>query len=235
MKRCALLDGLATRLPLHFQLRRNILVLQAKNLEGHINIYLYQFFFQHISKFIHGCFSCLPTDIVFRKERMIGLFSTFYFQCRVCNKTEIFQSQITQPNAHVIPINMNIKEGITQTGNGYAQLNEICASVNIPCMSVHRPNVTIILCQVQAVQNMEHNSNLYWCAKFLLLCLCSSDKQKNRYTVPHMFQNWIGSPTEMETDAILEGFLNIISMNGLKQYIKMDYREKKQDHSITVW
>lgn len=34
-----------------------------------------------------------------------------------------------------IPINLDIIEGICQTGNGWSQLDELCASINVPNMS----------------------------------------------------------------------------------------------------
>lgn len=58
--------------------------------------------------------------------------SSFLFRCKMCNIEKFIHShEPTQKDC----IHMSVVEGIFQTGTGYAQLDEICCSANIPNMS----------------------------------------------------------------------------------------------------
>lgn len=88
--------------------------------------------FDCIANIQHKPLDCNFTNLKFCTEKRTGNISKFVFKCAMCNKIEIIWSEI--PTQHV-NINVALVEGIVCTGNGYSQLEEICAATNMPCMS----------------------------------------------------------------------------------------------------
>ena len=88
------------------------------------------YLFQQLKTINDDPFSCQVSELEFVKEIRVGFYSTFCFKCKICNKTELIRCQHDDKNN----INTNVVQGISQTGNGYAQLNELCASLNLPNM-----------------------------------------------------------------------------------------------------
>ncbi|XP_047023593.1 uncharacterized protein LOC124632693 isoform X2 [Helicoverpa zea] len=109
-------------------------VTDCANLEGNriINI---AYLFQQLQNIRHLPFECNFQHLEFIKEKRIGFYSQFIFKCKLCNKIENIYSQDYNKEKKDIPINLNVIEGISQTGNGWSQLDEVCASLNMPNMS----------------------------------------------------------------------------------------------------
>lgn len=97
-------------------------------------IFNVELLFDSLSKIDHSPFDCNFSHFCFQKEIRNGLYSEFYFLCKLCGKTEIIKSDIPKPVGGM-PINTAIVEGIICTGNGFSQLREICSTINMPCMS----------------------------------------------------------------------------------------------------
>lgn len=72
-------------------------------------------------------------EMVFRKETKMGFRSIFHFSCADCGV--FHQAQSSQKNNDYMNINLAATLGVTSTGSGYYHLEEMCAHMNIPCMS----------------------------------------------------------------------------------------------------
>ncbi|EZA48921.1 hypothetical protein X777_12972 [Ooceraea biroi] len=62
-----------------------------------------------------------------------GLKTQLFFKCQMCNYEDNIWSEPTEP--HVLDSNTAAAVGTLTVGIGYAQLEELCATVNIRCMS----------------------------------------------------------------------------------------------------
>jgi len=73
-----------------------------------------------------------------------GLMTQLFFKCQMCNYEDNIWSEPTEPEK--LDLNQAAVATTITVGNGYAQLEEFCAGVNIPCMSEktyikHRENL----------------------------------------------------------------------------------------------
>ncbi|CAG4936760.1 unnamed protein product [Parnassius apollo] len=95
------------------------------NLEGNriVNI---AYLFQQLKNIRHDPFECNFQHLEFIRENRIAFYSQFVFKCKFCNKIEKIESQQSNKESKDIPINLNVIEGISQTGNGWSQLDELC-------------------------------------------------------------------------------------------------------------
>ncbi|EZA47578.1 hypothetical protein X777_15663 [Ooceraea biroi] len=66
-------------------------------------------------------------------SRRIGLRTQLFFKCQMCNFEANICSEPTKSNE--LDVNTAAVAGTVTMGIGYAQLEELCAAVNIPCMS----------------------------------------------------------------------------------------------------
>lgn len=89
--------------------------------------------FDSIQSIKHEGFDCTFSDLKFVNEIRKGFFSTFVFTCKVCGKKENIYSE--DPSDSIIDINMAVVSAIVNTGQGYTQLEEFAATLNMPMMS----------------------------------------------------------------------------------------------------
>ncbi|XP_077272366.1 uncharacterized protein LOC143902956 isoform X2 [Temnothorax americanus] len=76
---------------------------------------------------------CQFKDWKLIKARRKGLLTQLFFKCQMCNYKDNIWSEPTEPD--ILDINKAAVAASITTGNGYAQLNEQCAAMNIPSMS----------------------------------------------------------------------------------------------------
>ncbi|KAL5245931.1 hypothetical protein ACI65C_013339 [Semiaphis heraclei] len=100
-----------------------------KDLEGRrfVNI---KHIFESIKSIKHLGFDCTFSDLEFTNEIRKGFLSIFLFTCKVCSKKEKIYSE--NPSDNIININM---AAVVNTGQGYTQLEEFAATLNMPMMS----------------------------------------------------------------------------------------------------
>lgn len=93
------------------------------------------YIFEQIKTCVHeGGFGCSFMNMVFVSEKHYGLRSTFKFICSMCNISSIIMSEEKTPDTY-IPVNLAAISGSIAVGIGYSQLEEMLASIDIPCMS----------------------------------------------------------------------------------------------------
>ncbi|XP_045763690.1 uncharacterized protein LOC123866281 [Maniola jurtina] len=90
-----------------------------------------KYLFSSISNIKHQHTDCTFADLKFVKELRKGFTSQYVFRCKMCQKVETVHSE--DPTSK-LNTNTAIVEGILCSGNGYAQLNEICSVLNMPNM-----------------------------------------------------------------------------------------------------
>ncbi|EZA62614.1 hypothetical protein X777_07428 [Ooceraea biroi] len=76
---------------------------------------------------------CLFKDWKLVKSLLRGLKTQLFFKCQMCNYEDNIWSEPTEP--HVLDSNTTASAGTVTGGIDYAQLEELCAAVNIRCMS----------------------------------------------------------------------------------------------------
>ncbi|CAG9772336.1 unnamed protein product [Ceutorhynchus assimilis] len=92
-----------------------------------------QFFISELVKFSGHSpqFGCSLENMKILKEERKGLLSILHVTCNMCNeKFEIPTSKVTDDN-----VNNNAVLGIMSIGSGFAHLQQICTSLDIPCLS----------------------------------------------------------------------------------------------------
>ncbi|KAF2885878.1 hypothetical protein ILUMI_20295, partial [Ignelater luminosus] len=87
------------------------------------------FFLSALKSLKHEGFGCSFYDMVLINEKIEGLESIFYFKCVMCNRIECVRS--AAPNTFSSP-NMAAVIGCVSVGIGHTQLNEFCASLDMP-------------------------------------------------------------------------------------------------------
>jgi len=87
--------------------------------------------FDQIKKCVHeGTFM----DMELLHERRFGLRSKFTFLCKMCKIVHIIESEEEKPKLYM-PINEAAVSGSISIGIGHSQLEEICATMDIPSMT----------------------------------------------------------------------------------------------------
>jgi len=89
--------------------------------------------FQSLQSIQHLGFDCSFRDLEFAKENRKGYYSTFHFNCKVCGLKEQIDSE--NVNGENVNINMAIVSATVNAGQGYSQLEEFSATLNMPNMS----------------------------------------------------------------------------------------------------
>lgn len=64
-----------------------------------------------------------------------GMYTKFFFECRMCGHTDDFWSDPRGEDLDGIDLNEAAVSGTLTTGIGFAQFEELCAAINITCMS----------------------------------------------------------------------------------------------------
>lgn len=73
-------------------------------------------------------------DMEFLKENRYGLRSDFIFSCKMCQIKYTIKSEEKIPVVY-LPVNEAAVSGSISVGIGYSQLEELCATMDIPCMT----------------------------------------------------------------------------------------------------
>lgn len=91
--------------------------------------------FSQIKNSVHrGSFGCTFLNMTFISEKKHGFRSSFKFKCDVCNIVMFIDSEKLKPEAY-LPVNYSAVNGSIAAGIGFTQLSELCAIIDIPCMS----------------------------------------------------------------------------------------------------
>jgi len=90
--------------------------------------------FKSIQRIRHEPFDCTFADLDLVKEIRKGYFSKFIFKCKICCKMEVISSE-PEEKSSALKINTAIVSSVVNTGQGYAQLEQFSAILNMPCMT----------------------------------------------------------------------------------------------------
>lgn len=90
--------------------------------------------FNSLQSIHHQGFNCTFRDLEFLNEIRKGYLSTFQFKCKVCSIKENINSEDEICNSKNVNINMAIVSATVNTGQGYSQLEEFAATLNMPNM-----------------------------------------------------------------------------------------------------
>ncbi|XP_060853394.1 uncharacterized protein LOC132931411 [Rhopalosiphum padi] len=71
----------------------------------------------------------------FQSECRRGYKSVFIFKCKMCCKSSSITTEKDVPENNYLPINKAVVSGSLSIGIGFTQLNELSASLEIPCLS----------------------------------------------------------------------------------------------------
>lgn len=93
-----------------------------------------RYIFESIQSIKHQGFDCTFRDLEFTKEKRKGFFSTFCFTCKLCGSKETINSEDPSDNVN-INANMAVVSAVVNTGQGYGQLEEFAATLNMPVIS----------------------------------------------------------------------------------------------------
>lgn len=80
-------------------------------------------------------FGCSLDNLKFVNETRHGLRSLILFECNMCNGKFSIQTQDPDTSSTHMDINARAVAGIMSVGGGFSHLEEICASIGMPCMS----------------------------------------------------------------------------------------------------
>uniref|UniRef100_A0A1B6FPA7 Mutator-like transposase domain-containing protein n=1 Tax=Cuerna arida TaxID=1464854 RepID=A0A1B6FPA7_9HEMI len=81
----------------------------------------------------HGPLGCSFQNMVFMRERRVGLKSCFIFNCNFCNIEQSLWSKLEKKEE--MDVNTSAVSGTITTGGGHYQLEELLSTMNIPPMS----------------------------------------------------------------------------------------------------
>jgi len=76
---------------------------------------------------------CQFKDWKLINSRRNGLMTQLFFKCQLCNYEANIWSEPTEPET--LDVNTAAVAGTITVGIGFAQLEELCAAINIPCMT----------------------------------------------------------------------------------------------------
>jgi len=92
-----------------------------------------QYIFNAIAKIRHHPFECTFLNLRLTKEIQSGFLSEFHFICEICHKEEVLR---TEPfTDELVPINLAIVASAVHNGQGYSNIEQFSASLDMPCMS----------------------------------------------------------------------------------------------------
>lgn len=87
--------------------------------------------FEIIQLIKHQGFDCTFRDLEFTKEKRKGSICTFCFSCKICGFEEYIHNEDQSVNTN-IDVNMTIVSTNVNTGQRYAQLEELAITLNMP-------------------------------------------------------------------------------------------------------
>lgn len=90
---------------------------------------IHRVFDNHMSQGIE----CQFKDWKLIKSHRCGLLTQFFFKCRMCNHEASIWSE--RMESKILDINTSVVAGTLKAGISYSQLNNLCAEMNILCMS----------------------------------------------------------------------------------------------------
>lgn len=102
------------------------------NVTGH-RIVHFTFLFNQLKELNKHSDECNFNDMEVTKETKMGLRSIFEFRCRICGIEQTVST--SDRNNEGMNVNKAAVLGITSAGNGFYNLEEFCAHLNMPCMS----------------------------------------------------------------------------------------------------
>lgn len=112
---------------------KHLLYLLRKHVVGGRRIVDIQHIFNTIAKISHHPFDCSFLNLRLVKEIQHGFLSEFRFICEICRKEEVIR---TEPfTDKIIPINLAIVTSTVYNGQGYSNIEQFSACLNMPCMS----------------------------------------------------------------------------------------------------
>lgn len=92
-----------------------------------------QHIFNTIANIKHRPFDCSFLNLRLIKEIKSGFLCEFHFIYEICHKEEIIW---TEPFSNeLVPINLAIVASTVHNGQGYSNIEQFSASLNMPCMS----------------------------------------------------------------------------------------------------
>lgn len=221
----------------------------------------------------HAGFDCTFSDLKFEQEIRKGFHSTLIFNCKICGLIEKIHTDNPQISK-CLDINSAFTTAMINTGQGYSQLEEISAVLNMPCISnkiyqkyhykvgdsmyevafdemnaagieeakyardngevdeLGRPCITVVADGAWSKRSYKTNYNAlsgvatiigYRTKKVLFMgvrnkycTICEIAKRSNKTVRSHIcYKNWSSTSTSMESDIIVEGFNESISMHNL--------------------
>ena len=80
---------------------------------------------------VHAPFDCTIADMYPISEIRQGFISIIKLKCRMCNMIKVVTTDESTDNDNV---NAHAVSGMLTTGGGHSQLQEICATLDMPCM-----------------------------------------------------------------------------------------------------
>lgn len=93
------------------------------------------YLFRRIISIRHKPFNCTIADMITVGERRKGLSSIVILKCRMCGLKEEISTEDPNKKDEYISVNAAAVSGIMATGGGFAQLEELTAVLDIPCMA----------------------------------------------------------------------------------------------------
>ncbi|CAI6367305.1 unnamed protein product [Macrosiphum euphorbiae] len=91
-----------------------------------------QFFITSIQSIRHKGFDCSFRDLHLVNETRNGFISKFVFKCNNCGINENIHNE--DPKTNDLNINMAMVTAMVNVGQGFSQMDEICATLNMPNM-----------------------------------------------------------------------------------------------------
>lgn len=115
--------------------------------------------FKSMQSIYHKGFDCTFRDLEFLSEIRKGYLSIFQFKCKICGLKQNISSENENNECNNININIAIVSATVNTGQGYSQLEEFAATLNMPNMcnrtyQDHHDNISLHMNSI-ALQEMQ--------------------------------------------------------------------------------
>ncbi|KAF0760963.1 Exonuclease [Aphis craccivora] len=146
----------------------------------------------------------------FSNPELSGFLSEFHFICEICHKEEVIR---TEPFTELVPINLAIVASIVYNGQGYSNIEQFSASLNMPCMS----NPTYQKLHEEACIVEYKTKKVLFIGVWNKYCtVCKKPETLNRPPTKHeCFKNLSGTSTAMEAD-ISKPYRNEITVKKIE-------------------